>query len=44
MSFTSLIESKYDVVEGYLNTYRDILKRNAAGEVVTSAAEEAPAA
>lgn len=44
MSYTALIESKYDVVEGYLNTYRDILKRNAAGEVVTSAAEEAPAA
>ncbi len=40
MSYTSLIESKYDVVEGYLNTYRDILKRNAAGEVVTSAVEE----
>ena len=45
MSYTSLIESKYDVVEGYLNTYREILKRNAAGEVVTSAVEEeAPAA
>lgn len=44
MSYTALIESKYAVVEGYLDTYRDILKRNAAGEVVTSAAEEEPAA
>lgn len=42
-SFTSLVESKYDVVEGYLNLYRDILKKNAAGEVVTSAIEEKPA-
>ena len=40
MSFTSLVESKYDVVEGYLEVYRDILKKNAAGETVTSAVEE----
>ena len=39
LSYTSLVESKYDVVEGYLNQYRDILAKNAAGEVVTSAAE-----
>lgn len=39
MSYTSLVESKYDVVEGYLNQYRDILAKNAAGETVTSAAE-----
>ncbi|MCI8602667.1 MAG: extracellular solute-binding protein [Ruminiclostridium sp.] len=35
LSFTSLVESKYDVLEGYLNHYRDIMKKNAEGKIVT---------
>jgi len=38
--YTSLVESKNDVVEGYLNSYRDILAKNSAGETVTSTVEQ----
>lgn len=40
LSFTNLLESKYDVLEGYLNNYRDIMKKNAEGETVTYPVEE----
>lgn len=39
-SYTSLVESKNDIVEGYLNGYRDILAKNSEGEAVTSAVEQ----
>ncbi len=35
MNFTSLVESKNSVLEGYLNHYREIMKKNAEGELVT---------
>lgn len=35
MNFTSLVEPKNSVLEGYLNHYRDIMKKNAEGELVT---------
>lgn len=35
MNFTSLVESKNSVLEGYLNHYREIMKKNADGELVT---------
>ena len=34
-SYTTLIETKYNVIEGYLQEYRDIMKKNAGGETVT---------
>lgn len=35
VSFTSLVESQYNVLEGYLQEYREIMKKNASGETVT---------
>lgn len=35
LSYTTIIESQYSVVEGYLQEYREIMKKNASGEVVT---------
>lgn len=35
LNFTSLVESKNSVLEGYLNHYRDIMRKNAEGELVT---------
>lgn len=40
MNFTSLVESKNSVLEGYLNHYRDIMRKNAEGELVTYPVEE----
>lgn len=34
-SFTSLVETQYNVLEGYLQEYREIMKKNASGETVT---------
>lgn len=44
LTYTSIIDSQYAVVEGYLAEYREIMKKNAAGEEVTLdwAATKAP--
>ncbi|MBD5104444.1 MAG: carbohydrate ABC transporter substrate-binding protein [Ruminococcaceae bacterium] len=44
LSFTSLVESKNGVLEGYLNQYRDIMKKNAEGELVTYPVDDSAAA
>lgn len=46
ITYTSIVESQYNVVEGYLQEYREIMKKNASGETVTMdwAATKAPEA
>lgn len=45
-TYTTLVETQYSVVEGYLAEYREIMKKNASGEEVTKdwAATNAPTA
>ena len=38
-SFTQLVEANYDALEVYLEEYRTLMKKNAAGETVTMPAE-----
>ncbi len=38
-SYTQLVEAKYNTVEAYLQEYRDMMKKNASGELVTMAPE-----